>query len=277
MIVLALGFMIEYAQSRANFSETFMKNINDIEEKSKKFKKTKAGAGKTKAAKNVFKKIIKNKFGSEIKRGKFSPPEWWDCGWKRIPCGKVDCPICSREMARQVKNVMRGKEPDDLELVFEDMLSDLRELKEMIRKDAKRFGIEVDKIEIAEMSPLRELEEFPLYQEAYQWRKRVYELLDSLQFNNDLWMQTEEASNLVWYADTFLAKISRQLGIQSEKELGIDFLEVDYEYTKGVLKKCGGIIKNSLGSLYENKKFSRPDLNRLDREFLDIEKKALEV
>lgn len=260
-----------------------MKSQKDIGEKLKKIKKIRRETKELRMVKNIFKKSVEKKFGISKKDKKkeeenFTPPAWWDCGWKRVPCGKSDCPICKKEMARQVKNVMNGKEPDDLESVFEEMVADLEELKEMIKKDAERFGIEIEKIEVSETPPFEMPEEkSPLYKEISAWRKKIYDILDSMQLNNDLWVYTEEAADLAWYANTFLSKTVRQLSTLAEKEAGLDFLEFDYEYTRGVLLECSGIIKKSLGSLYKGRKFSREDLNFLDREFLELEEKVLKI
>ncbi|MEW6200621.1 MAG: hypothetical protein AB1546_01485, partial [bacterium] len=80
----------------------------------------------------------------------FKIPKWWDCQWRRVGCGEISCPMCGRHIKRRQKHLEKGKDPDDLHNVLEDVADIFAETKEMLKKGIKKQGIELDDLPISD-------------------------------------------------------------------------------------------------------------------------------
>ena len=180
----------------------------------------------------------------EISKEKFKMPKWMECVWRRVPCGRDDCPICGRIKKDRQQHIERGENPDDIQSVFEDVGQNLKETLEMIKRDTQRMGIDITNIEDIQEPP--EPEEFPFYQKARKWNKEIFKIASEAELSGDWWINTEAAADLFWYANTLLTKIYRQLCNRWHIKNGDDYGDFDYQYTKYVLEECLKILKKSL-------------------------------
>ena len=208
-------------------------------------------------------------------KGEFVMPKWMDCTWRRIPCGRDDCPICGRIKRDRKKHLARGEDPDSMEAALEDVGNNFKEALAMIKKDAKRMGIDISNIDDIKEPP--KPHEFPLYNKINSWRHDIYQMAEQASENLEAWPELEPGLDLFWYANTTLAKTYRQLCNRWHLEQGDEYGEEDYEYTKYVLGECLAILKKSLSKLitmYPGKKgelnLALVMLSGLEREILKI-------
>lgn len=183
----------------------------------------------------------------KLSRGEFKMPRWMECTWRRIPCGRNDCPICGRIKRDRQRHIEDGEDPDDLKSALEDAGNSFKEALNLIKKDAKRLRIDITNIDNIQEPP--EPGKFPLYQKVSKWQNFIEEILNDAYNTESLWIGTEAAADLLWYKNILAAKTYRQLCNQWHLKQGDDYGEVDYKYTRYVLKECFKILKKSLYEL----------------------------
>lgn len=191
------------------------------------------------------KKIFRNK--KLIKIDGFEIPKFWECGWRRVPCGKKNCLLCGKILQNRQGHIKKGENPDDLKSVFEDVGSSLAEALAMIKKDAERMGIEITNIDKIQEPPCPS--KFSLYRNVSKWRNRIELIAEHAVKSGDLWIETEAAADLLWYKNTLAAKTYRQLCNRWHMDNGDEYGDIDYEYTKYVIGECVLILKKSLQEL----------------------------
>jgi len=228
------------------------------------------------------KEILKDEFAKQFKekgaiielpKGELEIPKWMECSWRRVSCGKDDCPICGQIKKDRQRHLEQGEDPDDMKSVFEDVSRNLKEVLEMIKKECETYGIELTNIENIKEPP--EPKEFPLYREIDNWRRKVILLLEEAYGTGELWVETEAAADLSWYKDTIAGKIYRQLTNKWHIGHGDEYGEFDYQYTKYVLGECFKILKKSLNELILFQSLQKADLIMSLARLLEIEKKVL--
>lgn len=183
----------------------------------------------------------------ETREGEFKMPKFMDCAWKRIPCGEKNCKICGRIIADRERHIAKGEHPDSPESIFEDMGNSFKEALAIIKKDAERLGINIVNIDGIKEPP--KPEEFPLYRQLKRWHGQIARIGNDAENEEELWLDTEAAADLFWYANTLLAKVYRQLRNRWEMENGDAYGKFDFQYTKGILKEVLKTIKKSLREL----------------------------
>jgi len=174
----------------------------------------------------------------------FKIPKWMDCTWRRVPCNRDDCKICGKIKQRREQHIRAGRNPDDMSVVLEDVGNDFKEAMSMIKADAAARGINIENIDDIKEPP--KPNEFPLYNQAREWRDDIYKMAEQASNNLDAWPELEAGLDLLWYSNTILAKTYRQLCNRWHIEQGDEYGEEDYQYTKYVLGECLQIIKDSL-------------------------------
>jgi len=200
-------------------------------------------------------------------------PEWMECTWRRKPCGKDSCPICGRINKYREKHITKGENPDDMEFVLKDMGNILKETLNLVKKDAKRLGIDITNIKDIQEPP--DPEKFPLCNTVLKWRDNVYSLIE----NRELppWAYTEAADDLFWYANTLCAKTYRQLCNKWQIQKGDKHGYSDYKYTKYVLRECFDIIQKSLSELIPIGAEDKMKLMIISDSALKLKKKVLKI
>ena len=205
----------------------------------------------------------------------FTMPKWMDCAWRRVPCGKDECKICGRIKQDRMRHIMKGENPDSMKSAFENTGRNLKEVLEMIRRDAKKRGIDITNLEDIEEPP--KPEEFPLYNTVSQWCEALDKTARSAKETGRPWFYTEVAANLLWYKNTLLSKIYRQLYNRWERERGNEYGKVDSQYTKYVLEECIKILKQSLAQLPELNSTQQGEFKRALVRLAELEKQILEI
>lgn len=81
----------------------------------------------------------------------FKIPEWWDCAWRRVPCGRDECRMCGKIKQDRLRHIMKEEDPDDMKSVFEDVGNSLGGALAMIKQHAREMGIDITNINEAEL------------------------------------------------------------------------------------------------------------------------------
>ncbi len=205
----------------------------------------------------------------------FIMPKWMDCTWRRVPCGQENCPICGRIKRDREKHIALGENPDSIEMVLEDVGNNFKEALAMIKKDAKRMGIDISNIDDIKEPP--KPYEFNLYNKIKDWHHDVYQTAEQASENLEAWPELEPGLDLFWYANIVLTKTYRQLYNRWHLKQGNEYGKEDYKYTKYVLGECLVILKKSLSkiiTMYPEKKgefnLALVMLSGLEKEILEI-------
>lgn len=179
----------------------------------------------------------------------FKIPKWWECGWRRVGCGKGECRLCGMLKQNELRHIMKGEDPGSMESVFADVGRGFEDALQMIKQDAAEKGIDITNIdELASREP-PEPDEFPLYRKVREWRELIFGIFDMGIAAESAWIYTEAAADLKWYSDMIVAKTYRQLCSRWELDRGEEDAGIDYKYTKYVLRECVDILKKSLSEI----------------------------
>jgi hypothetical protein len=176
-----------------------------------------------------------------------SIPQWMECVWRRVPCGKKSCPVCSRLLTEHENITATVEEQDELELIFDDVASSFKETLEFIKQDVKALRINIFDLENFKIPPRPH--KFSVYRKVAAWHRQVSAIINAAEIGGDLWLGTEAAADLVWYKNILLSKIYRQLCAIWWRKQGIKFSEADFRYTAFVLKEVVEILLKSLHDL----------------------------
>lgn len=210
----------------------------------------------------------------KIKKGeKFGMPGWMECTWRRVPCGKDNCPICGTIKKDREKHLARGQNPDDLGVVLDDLGNSFREIMKMIKMDAKKHGIDITNIEKIKEPPRPE--KFPLYREVEKWRGNVLACAHGTE--NNFWTFTEEAQDLFWYTNILTTKTYRQLCNRWHLDNESDYGDYDYQYTRRVLSESLKILQKSLSELIPAGSAQKGKLMLISAGLMNLEKKILKI
>lgn len=205
----------------------------------------------------------------------FKMPKWMECTWRRVPCGKDDCPICGRIKKDRQKHIERGEDPDDPKFAIEDVGQNLKEALQIIKEDAESKGFDITNIKDIQEPP--QPKEFPLYNKVEEWNKSVRALENTAEASGEFWLHTEEAADLFWYANILMARTYRQLCNKWHIKNGDDYGSFDYQYTAYVLKECLKILKESLKESVKNNRTRAKELNLIYSDLLKLEREILKI
>lgn len=174
-------------------------------------------------------------------------PQWMECSWRRVPCGKKSCPVCGRLASQYERHMEQGEEADDMETMFADVAHGFKETLELIKQDARARGFDIANLnEVVEPPRPRN---FPLYREVSAWHVQVSALVESANAGGDLWLSTEAGADLMWYKNILLSKIYRQLCTRWEQKRGLEYGDTDIGYTGKVIKEVTDILISVLREL----------------------------
>jgi len=173
-----------------------------------------------------------------------------DCTWRRVACGRDDCPLCGKINKQRQKHIEKGEDPDDLRCVFEDVSENFKETFELLEKDAEKMGIDLENVEDVEEPP--RAEEYELYKKVKEWRNDIMEVIKQSDAKGAAWLWSEAGKDLAWYTNTIIAKTYRQLSNRWELDRGYDYAKEDFDYTYYVLEESLKILDEALSELGEN-------------------------
>ncbi|MFH0779973.1 MAG: hypothetical protein V1928_03905 [Parcubacteria group bacterium] len=185
----------------------------------------------------------------------FNMPDWEDCTWKRDVCGKDECKICGKIKKQRAAHIAAGRDPDVIESMMMDVEEDFKKTIGLIRKAAKREGIDLsdikdNDIDVLDSWPLAE--EFPLAEKVKDWSDGVRKMFMIPVGEDDSWFEAEAAKDVLYYKSTFEVKVVRQLSCRLELERGDEYVDADYLYTKYVLEYIIDKLKSGMSWIMKN-------------------------
>lgn len=192
---------------------------------------------------------------------KFKPPKWWECQWRRVPCGKDTCALCGRINKQRQAHIAKGEDPDSIESAFGDVQDSFAETRAMLQKDAKRFGIDLENLEDVEYAEAPENSNHPVVKRLMRFYKTMLKVSREAQESIQAWPKTEAGKDFFWYPSMILVKTKRMLDDRWEIEQGEDYADDDVEYTRYVLQESILILKNALTELIVLRTYQLPDFN----------------
>lgn len=175
----------------------------------------------------------------------FDVPVWWDCVWRRVPCGADMCRFCGRMNTQRKKHVERGEDPDSIEAVMEDVKENFSDVRLMLLRDAERMDIDLSELPDKDDEDDFDAMTHPRTERALAWLKRVHALAQA-DDGGGFWRATEAAADLFWYANTFVVKTARDIDNLRALEQGEDMARVDFVYTRYVLSAVFFILDTAL-------------------------------
>lgn len=95
----------------------------------------------------------------------------------------------------------------------------------------------------------------PLYNQAKAWRDGIYAIAEKSDEVSSAWLYSQAGEDLLWYANTLLAKIYRQLANVWELKTGraeFEYMNLEYNYTGYVLNKVFSILDSALFKLSQD-------------------------
>ena len=211
------------------------------------------------------------------KIGDFIVPKWWECQWRRDPCGKRNCRLCGRIIRNRERHIKKGEDPDSWGAVCDDMHRNFQETIALIKKGAKKWGIDSEELQKAPADckspppPSR----FVLYKRVSAWQKRAHEIIFIIQqeFNGTTAYSIED---LGWYANLLPTKVYRQLCTRWEKKYQpSEYSEIDHVYTKYILKEIISIAKQAIGELTQVSSAQKAELMLLLSQLIVLESRIL--
>ncbi|MDD5589785.1 MAG: hypothetical protein PHQ47_01250 [Candidatus Portnoybacteria bacterium] len=206
---------------------------------------------------------------------RFRFPKWLECGWKRIGCGRDDCPLCGQIKKDRQAHTERGEDPDGIKAVLEDVGLNFKKILEIIKKDAASKGIDIANIDMIKEPPRPE--EFSLYNQVCGWQNYICAILDQAAESGELWLDTPAGLDLSWYSSILLGKVYRQLSNRWEMENGGDYGDFDYNYTRKVIKQSLRFINDSFIELISFDSTQKINLMLAQSQLKEMEKEISKI
>ena len=156
-------------------------------------------------------------------------------------------------MKDRQRHVEKGENPDSWESVSEDIRNSFEETTELIKEEVEEMGLNWGEVRAAtadfQKEEMPNPRQFPVYRKTTKWRNKIYRIAQIALDDDELWLESEMAADLMWYKNTLVSKIFRQLTNRWDLARGDRSARVDYFYTRYVLGECVAILKKSLRDL----------------------------
>lgn len=182
-------------------------------------------------------------------KAKSKIPTWMDCAWRRLPCEKEDCPLCSQMTKDREKHIAKGEDPDSMSAALDDVGDYFKKTLKAIKKSAKENGLNL--VDVKKLKEPPEPHAFPVYHKVNNWREGIQNIAENSDDVSSSWLFSEAGEDLLWYSNTLAAKTYRQLTNRWHLEGGSDYGDFDHEYTEYVLNECVQLLKSALGELID--------------------------
>ncbi|MFZ5365732.1 MAG: hypothetical protein ACOZBZ_00380 [Patescibacteria group bacterium] len=189
------------------------------------------------------------------------------------------CKVFQDEQKSREKWIKQGKDPDSWEYVFVTVKESFEKTMRLIEKGAKKWGIDLSKIDDSDYEPPPEPEKFPLYNLVEKFSKRLEKLLKNLEIvpietNERLVLENMEV--ISHYQPLIRAKIYRALTsrLEDEKEKDPELRTFDAETSAFIVVNGLISVGEALANLAEHKPLRplRSKMVRLGKASLDLAK-----
>lgn len=126
------------------------------------------------------------------------------------------CKVYQENEKDRKRAIKEGKDPDSMEFAFEVVHKNLQKTFKLLYKGAKRWGIDMEKIEKnandKDWNKAQDYHNDILYKTAVKLNKKIYDLLNKLEYvsvDPNTEILKRDAGIISWYNPLFVAKIAR--------------------------------------------------------------------
>jgi len=182
------------------------------------------------------------------KKTRVNPPKWLDCSWRRVPCGRPDCPICGYFFQKQAR--LKTGQGQAFSASF------LYELREhlwvaLAKNGQKNKFFDPDIVLPAAIKKIPPPAHFPACSFLRNWRNDLFRLADTADENWEAWPLLDQGQDLLWYANTLFAKTYHQ-AVNRWCYRNFHYLnEEDFVYTDYVISEAYEILLASLATIID--------------------------
>ena len=157
----------------------------------------------------------------------------------------------------RVRLIKEGKDPDSMESVFEIVATNLQETIEMVKKDAKERGIDLENIDDSDHEEAPPPETFPLYRLAKRFSVKTQKVCEDLilvPIEADEKLIIENAEVIAFYLHLIPVKVYRALSSSWEDKREDLGLEINDDKTSAFIAVNGLLsTAEALGKLARHK------------------------
>jgi hypothetical protein len=222
--------------------------------------------------------ILKNSMVKKIKqKSKFTPPVWWDCQWRRVPCGKESCAMCGRIGRARTKHILRGEDPDSVESVLADVKDNFEETFTLLEKSAKKFGVDIHNLPEVEFKEPPDISNSPICIRLQKLYKFVINLEHEATEGFQIWPKLEAGKDLLWYPSIILVKVKRLFNDRWKMGNGDEYIKDDFDYTFYVISESINILKSALMELISKRTHQKVQFSYCYDELESLEKLIFKI
>ena len=143
------------------------------------------------------------------------PPMYSYCDYCCEKCWyswyKKYCPTYKKERERIIKHKLKGEDPYDLENIFEDMEKDFKESINLLDKNAKKQGIDLNKQDTVKQIPKTDPSNLSLYYKAKKYFNLVHNYFEEWEKDINKPELAKEIKNISRYYSLITVKLHRAL------------------------------------------------------------------
>uniref|UniRef100_A0A7C4X7P3 Uncharacterized protein n=1 Tax=candidate division WOR-3 bacterium TaxID=2052148 RepID=A0A7C4X7P3_UNCW3 len=177
---------------------------------------------------------------------KFKPGPYNYCDYRCERCNERDnCRVYKENSERLLEHYIKGEDPNDPQVLFNDLKEIFDKTEQMIKKAAEEQGIDLDEIskeEIPEIDP----HSYVIYNLAYEYFRCANELIKKLNRAGIPEEIGEEFEDFVWYHTLLVAKIGRLVSSFDDEFFDEEAREVEEKGTLQVINKGITLSENAL-------------------------------
>jgi hypothetical protein len=189
------------------------------------------------------------------------------------------CRVFQDEQKSRKKFIKQGKDPDSWEYVFETVRDNLEKTMKLIEKGAKRWRIDLSKIDDSDYQPQPRPQKFPLYNLVEKFSKSLEKLLKNLEMvpiETDGRLVLENREVISHYRFLILAKTYRALTSKLEEDKDKDKDDQTFDSKTSAFIVVNGLmsISEALANLTKHRPLQplKSRMVRLGKTSLDLAK-----
>jgi len=180
---------------------------------------------------------------------KFKPSPFNYCDYRCDRCDeKENCRVYKENQERLLEHYVKGEDPHDPNVLFNDLKKIFAKTKNMIKDTAEKKGINIEELsddKVAEVNP----EEYVIYRLAYEYFKEANAFIKELERTGIPLGIEEDFADLVWYHTLIAAKAGRLVSGFIDDFFDEEVQKIEEEGTLKVIDKAITLSKNALQNM----------------------------
>jgi hypothetical protein len=197
---------------------------------------------------------VKMKGKKETSKG-FEIPRYNYCDYRCEECDYAkECRVYREDVETKKKHVERGEDPNDMDIVMQDLAESFKKTRELLGKSAKKWGIDLEKVvrEAPEIEMV-EPETFPLYRLAHSFTMSVHEFLGKVREEYLHEEMIKDFEDLQWHHTLVSVKLARAFSSKHDEICDDELNQQDAMLSASVsmrsANKCEGALNNMIDEL----------------------------